>query len=253
MVVQEPTDDFDYRGKAKLFRAAKGRAEWEERPTPGALIGAAFESDLKGFAWSIDSAFVTADGGLTWSAVSVSPWLLAAPGWPSLIPRQFGGGMLVPLKTLPLGDGSSRLIRVGWDLKINVVAQWDHVMLDGLALSDDSILIGARPWLSGPSKLYASKLGSEMSGFREVWSSETERIHQLATNGGRIYFLAVGEWGKSGFLGSTPTALLEGTSRNWAWVRTDITRQRVDSICIAPGGVWTLGGWKRHLAYSQTD
>jgi hypothetical protein len=253
LVVQEPTDEFNYRGSSRLLHAGSGQATWEDRPVPGALIGAVFETDLKGFAWSVDTVFGTADGGLTWRAASLAPWLVPGPRMPALIPAAQGGGLLVPLKTLPLGDGSSRLLRVGSDMSLKVLAQWDHVSIEGITVAGDQIAVASKPWLVGPSRLDVAKLGDAQLQFREVWSSEKERVHSLQSIRRSVYFIATGEWGKSGFLGATPRALMKTTADSWTWTRADITQRRVQSMCATREGIWTLGGWKRHVAFFRSE
>jgi hypothetical protein len=249
LVVQQPTDEFDYGGRARLLYAGRDQFDWEERSVPGALIGAAFESDLKGFAWSVDAVFRTVDGGRNWRMESVAPWRVAGPRMPQLIPAAQGGGLLVPLRTPPLADGSSRLLRVGHDGTSEVLGHWDHISIEGAVVAGGDLVVGSRPWLVGPSKVYVARLGKKAPEFREIWSGEKERIQDLQAVGGDVYFIAVGEWGQSGLLGATPKTLMRSAAGNWTWSREDVTEQRVQSLCVGPDGIWTLGGADRHVAF----
>jgi hypothetical protein len=254
LVLQEPTRELDFRGTSRLLHARSRSAKWEDRVVPGALTGAAFGSAMVGFAWTNEAVYFTSDGAQTWRSTSTLPWLIAGHDMPVLVPEALGGGLLVPMKTAPGADGSSRVVRIGPELELETIAQWDHVSVEGVAISQDTLVVVLRPWLVGKWKVFAGRLSPRAPQFQEVWASgDKESVRDLQSSGDQVSFVATGQWGRSGYFGATTKTFMRATVGRWDWRKADITLQRVRCLCVQQEGVWTLGGWNRHVALFRSE
>jgi len=242
--------------RSRTLASSDGGNSWRDAGAPNDVIGVAFETEAKGYAWSSERVYRTDDSGRTWRGLDVKPFhIRRGPGGGRLV-LGAEGELWVPLnrgspdeRSLP-SPPTAEVLVIRPDLSTSQMATWDSESIEGVAPDGQGgALVVLQPITRGGYRVEQVISRPGAGAPSQPRYSKERSPEDVLSRGAVVLIHEVTFDPKATWSSDPPQSIAVSADAGATWNTRNITHEAIDSVCLTDEGIWTASGRSKRLTF----